>query len=403
MVRLWCSFLVSYYSFDVTQNWGVPNQGQQWPTSQGWNRQPNAWGPPTTPTQFPPQAPPVPPGTFGPVGAFGAPQQPPGYPQQYGQPGSFPPPRAPRKNPLLAVIGGGVFLLILGFFMIALVNYLNGDTPGQPGNDPTYHQVTNVPAPDYSPPTVPAPNSYEQATTWMQKNAIYNQSVPVPTNCTVPYIDSTTASTADLEKHLNQLTACLWGVWEGPTTTASFKLPRPPATVFTTDITTPCGKTGTGNAFYCAADQHIYYAQDLYRILPTSVRKKPFVTEAIMAHEFGHAIQARTGILIAEKAWEQKDSAAEARILSRRTEMQADCFAGLWVDAVAKASNLTSSDLDSLKFLFFNIGDDVLAGDANYDGDHGLSKNRQAWLITGLGNSQIGKCDTYTAAASQVR
>jgi uncharacterized protein len=381
----------AHYSFDVTQNWGVPDQGQQWPGNQGWNQQPPSWGAPLASTQAPPP---------------GFPQQAPvGYPQPYGQPGYFPPPPVKGRNPLLAVIGGAVFVLILGFFIIALFNYLSGGgTGGNPnGQDPTYHQVTNVPQPDYSPPDLPAPDTYDQATTWMEKNAIYNQTVPVPTNCVVPYQDSTTASTAELEDHLNQLTACLWGVWESPVTAAKFKLPRPPVTVYTTTITTPCGKSETGNAFYCAGDQHIYYAQDLYRILPTSIRKKPFVPEAVMAHEFGHALQARTGMLISEKAWEEKGSKADARVLSRRTEVQADCMAGMWVNAVAKASNLTDSDFDNIKSLFFNIGDDVLTGEANYDGDHGLSKSRQAWFTTGLTNTQIAKCNTFVAPASQVR
>ncbi len=332
-----------------------------------------------------------------------APGFPPGYGQPpYGVPGVFPQPPKPRKNPLLAVIGGGVFVLILGFFLIALVNYLNGGGGGG-GNDPTYHQVNNVPAPDYNPPAIPIPKTYEQATDWLRQNAIYDQSVPVPTNCTVPHVDPTTASNAELEEHLGQLTACLWGVWEGPMTEAGFKLPRPPATVYSAKITTPCGEAETGNAFYCAADQHIYYASDLPRILPTKIRTKPFVTDAIMAHEFGHALQARTGILVAGNAWEQKSTKADARVFSRRLEVQADCLAGMWVNAVSKASNVTDADIDNLKFLFNSIGDDVLTGKPNYDGDHGLGKNRQAWATIGLGNSQIGKCNTYVAPASEVR
>jgi predicted metalloprotease len=358
------------------------------PSYQSWGQPTSAWG-------APPPPPPPPPGGFVPA------YQQPGYGVP---PGRFaPPPPRKKGNPLLAVLGGLAFVLILGFFVVALTNYLNAGGGGGNGNDPTYHQVNNVPAPDYNPPAIPQPKTYDQATTWMEKNAIYTKNVPVPTNCTVPYLDPTTASTTELEDHLNQLTACLWGVWEGPMTQAGFELPRPPATVYTSAITTPCGKADLGNAFYCGADQHIYYAKDLPKILPPKIRTKPFVTDAIMAHEFGHAIQARTGILIAEKAWEQKAGEAEGRVFSRRTEVQADCFAGLWVNAVAKASKLTPSDFDNLKYLFYNIGDDVLTGEANYDGDHGLSKNRQAWVTIGLGTDQIGKCNAFVAPKDAVR
>jgi uncharacterized protein len=303
----------------------------------------------------------------------------------------------------VAVLGGGVFILLLSFFGIALMNYLNADTGTPAGGDPTYHQVTNVPEPDYNPPALPQPKTYEQATTWMKNNAFYSQTTPVPTDCVVPYLNATTASTSQLEDHLNELTACLWGVWNSPITAAKFELPRPPVTVYTTEITTPCGKTEKGNAFYCGADQHIYYSQDLYTIIPAKVRTKPFIPEMIMAHEFGHALQGRTGILIAESAWQQKSSEAEARVLSRRTEVQADCFSGMFINAVAKASNLTDADFENLKYMVNSIGDDSLTGDANYDGDHGLGRTREAWFTTGLSTDEVGKCNTYTAPASKVR
>lgn len=294
--------------------------------------------------------------------------------------------------------------MILGFFVITLMNYLNpGDTDSVPGTEPTYHQVGDVPKPDYNPPALPQPQSYSQATTWMKKNALYSEETPVPTNCVLPKIDASRASAGELESHLNTLTACLWGVWEGPTTAAGFELPRPPVTVYDTEITTPCGKTETGNAFYCSADQHIYYAQDLYTVVPAKVRREPFVADMIMAHEFGHAIQARTGILISESAWQQKSSEAEARAFSRRTEVQADCFSGMFINAVAQASELSDDDFSNLKYLANSIGDDVLSGDPSYDGDHGRGSSRKAWFTIGLSTDQIGKCNTFSAPASQVR
>ena len=82
--------------------------------------------------------------------------------------------------------------------------------------------------------------------------------------------------------------------------------PRPPVTVYTEPITTGCGSLDDVNAVYCAADQHIYYAKPLYKIFPADQQKAPFVVEAVLAHEFGHTIQARSGILIASMAWEQR-------------------------------------------------------------------------------------------------
>jgi uncharacterized protein len=384
----------------VTQNWGGPNTGPQWNGQQAWNRPQNAWGNSVYPTPPPPPpAPPqgFPPPTGAPSGYPPPPAAPTGFPPigGYVQPGTFPPPK--RKNPLLAILAGAVFIVIVAFFLITLSNYLN-DGGGGGG-----HQVTNVPAPDFNPPELPAPDTYDQAETWLTDNAIYDESVPVPTDCTVPYLNTKTATPEELEAHLNELTKCLWGVWIDPMTAAGFELPRPPVTVYSSSVTTACGDAESGNAFYCAADQHIYYATDLYKVMPRQLQTQPFVSEVVMAHEFGHAIQARTGILISEKALEQKVTNATAKELSRRTEVQADCMAGLFTNAVSNASSLSGDNVDNLKMLIYNIGDDILTGDPNYEGDHGSGKNRQAWFVKGLGTAQIGVCNSYTAASKTVR
>jgi uncharacterized protein len=421
----------------VTQNWGPPNQGQQWPNQNPWGPPTNTWPPPAQPQQaanpwanVPPQQAANPwvaqaqaqasqpyqaqPYQQQPYGAQPFQASAPQYGAPYGIPGSFAPQPRRNRNGLNIFLGLAVVVGFV-FFVGALTSYLGGgndtvttagtatEQTASPTSTPTATTPTGVPDPDYSPSELPAPDSYAQATKWMKSNAVYSQSVTVPTECALPKIDITKASTKALENHLNQTTACLWMVWNPPLTKAGFELPRPPVTVYTSTITTPCGTAETGNAFYCAADQHIYYAKDLYEILPKSVQKANFVAEMVMAHEFGHAIQARTGILISEKYWEKKSSDAEGRVYSRRTEVQADCLSGMFLNSVAQPSNLSDSDRTLLKELAYDLGDDVLTGKANYDGDHGSGKSRQAWFNTGLTNTSIGSCNTYTVAASKVR
>jgi predicted metalloprotease len=71
--------------------------------------------------------------------------------------------------------------------------------------------------------------------------------------------------------------------------------------------------------------------------------------------------------------------------------------------AVGASSGLTNDNLANLQDVMYNLGDDVLTGKANYDGDHGLGKNRKKWFTTGQQNSLIGKCNTYTAPETAVR
>ena len=152
------------------------------------------------------------------------------------------------------------------------------------------------------------------------------------------------------------------------------------------------------------ADQRIYYAKPLPKIFPKDLQGQKFLMEMVLAHEFGHAIQYRTGIGISSMALEQKATTkAAANVYSRRLEMQADCMAGIWVNSVGDSQGLSNSDLDALKQIAYNIGDDVLTGKQNIDEGHGLGRSRQGWFTTGLGSSQVGVCNTWVAPASSVR
>lgn len=408
----------------MTQPWGTQGQqpgqsGQQWPAPQNWNRPAQAWntqpyGSAGQPYPYPPQ---------GQQPQAGSLQNP--YPQPYstqapfgqpgyGQPGSFPPPArayppgGPRRgSPLRGLLLGLVLVVGVAIFAISLMHYLTGTDlsdadSGQAANQ-AQQNTTPVPAPDLDPPEIPQPKTYDQAERWLTNNAVYQQSAPVPTDCTVPQIDPTSASVGKLTSHLNDLTACLWRVWSVPLDAAGFELPRPPVTVYTEPITTGCGQLDDVNAVYCAADQRIYYAQPLWKIFPADQRRLPFVAESVIAHEFGHTIQARTGILISSIALEQKASSSEAKVFSRRLEVQADCLAGMFTSAVGESSGLSQGDLTNLRQVFYSLGDDVLSGQNNVQGDHGLGRSRKAWFTTGQTNTLIGRCNSYTASVASVR
>lgn len=395
----------------MTQQWGSQGQaGQPWPGQQQWNRPAQAWGQP--PYGQPPQRYAQPYAQPSPYAQPGYAPYPPGGPQlPAGQPGGFPPappgyrPGPPRRSPVRGLLLGLVLVVGIAFFGVALMNYLSSDVAGpgvQPGTTPPQPTVA-VPAPDSDPPELPMPETYGEAEELLVANPVYSQSAPVPTDCAVPGVDPRTASVPELTTHLNDLTACLWRVWSGPLEAAGWQLPRPPVTVYDQPITTGCGELEEVNAVYCAADQRIYYAQPLWRIFPAEQQGLPFVVEGIIAHEFGHTIQARTGILISSMAFEQRASEDEAKVFSRRLEVQADCLAGTFTAAVGPSSGLSGGDLANLRDVFYNLGDDVLSGKENVEGDHGLGRSRKAWFTTGQENAAIGSCNSYTAPATSVR
>jgi predicted metalloprotease len=87
------------------------------------------------------------------------------------------------------------------------------------------------------------------------------------------------------------------------------------------------------NAFYCPADDLIAWDRDGL-VGPFIDKFGAFTAALVMAHEYGHAIQTRSG-----------DSAMD----SVYTELQADCFAGAWVAYVADGnSDVFEADLSEI-------------------------------------------------------
>ena len=49
------------------------------------------------------------------------------------------------------------------------------------------------------------------------------------------------------------------------------------------------------------------------------------------------------------------------------------------------------------------LGSAWRTGEPDVEGNHGLARTRVFWGTTGLGTSDIGKCNTFSAPAAQVR
>ena len=389
------------------QQWGAPpppQQGGTWSRgpapwqggSSGWRS--DAYGQPAP--QYPPRAPQ------------------PGYGQQpYPGPGGpWQPPRPPQRKRggfatfirvALVVIGLIVAFNLIRGVLGGIVGSEQAPLPQNP-NDPTvtYQNESYVPpAVDKNPPAVPGPRDLNAARKLTTANPLYDQTVPGPTNCqmrnTTPVQQM---SASQKEAHFNDLMGCLMTVWINPVEHAGFELPRPRVYVYSKPIKTACGDFDDVNAAYCAGDQRIYYANNLMDSFPDSIASANYAAEVVLAHEFGHAIQGRTAILISEKYLEQDASGNAAKQqLSRRTEVQADCFAGEYVQSVAHSQNLDAADLQSLKQLMYNMGDDVLTGKKDYVGGHGTGKAREDWFGRGLADAQLQTCNTFVAPPDQVR
>ena len=382
---------------------------------------------PYAPTSIP-QAQPSARPPYGAPGQYAAPQQygaPPQYaaPQQYAAPPQYAPPQQYGGTPQYTggyygpqpgaygyppVVqpatkrGFGKFVILLVALLVLVgvaVPVVNALTAS-----PYMNEAYTPPDPDLRPPALPTVKGEADARQAITANALYSQSIPMPTRCVVTAIDLSTAPETQLNDHMSAVIACLMRVWDTTVTKAGYTMPRPPLVIYSTPVSSACGKLTTMNAAYCGSDQKIYYATDLPKAIPTDLRSSRFVVEVIVAHEFGHAVQARTAILSAGHGLEDSASNdAAAREWSRRIELQADCFAGLFIHSVAKSAGMTQQDLDNIAALMISFGDDSLSQSGTVDGSHGTGASRKYWAQLGLASSSLGVCNTFAAPSDEVR
>lgn len=292
--------------------------------------------------------------------------------------------------------------IILG---MVLVSFLTKGPERPPDVPPAEYQNENyqVPPVDQAPPPLPMPQTYGEAADWLINNAIYNSEIAVPVRCEATPIDLRSASNSALQRHFNELTGCLMRVFAPAIEDAGYIAVRPSVTIYTSPVKTKCGTMPRLNAAYCAADQQVYYAADLPDLVPQELQAVNYVVESVIAHEFAHAIQARTGVLISEAAWEQNSTEPEANALSRRLEVQADCWAGQFINSVGHSVGVDANGVQQLSLLFHSIGDDQLTGDPNIEGNHGRGESRRAWFLDGTSSTLMGTCNSFTATEDRIR
>lgn len=279
---------------------------------------------------------------------------------------------------------------------------LNLANPVSETDTPYQNEQYQVPPPDRTPPALPVPETYQEAKQLILGNRFYDQTAPIPVQCVAQPVNVATAADAQLKAHFESLMECLVRVWQPPLQKAGYTIVRPTVTIYGREITTKCGKSGV-NAFYCSADQQVYFSNRLADYIGI-VKQDKWAADVVMAHEFGHALQARSAILISANALGQqtKDQAAEL-LMSRRVETQADCFSGMFTHAVAQSLSIQQSDLGGIESTFEAVGDDTVSGKPSIVGNHGLARSRRHWADEGLGTSKVGTCNTFRASSSLVR
>lgn len=166
-----------------------------------------------------------------------------------------------------------------------------------------------------------------------------------------------------------------------------------------------CGfaQSATG-PFYCRLDQKVYIDLSFYRELKERFRAPgDFAQAYVIAHEIGHHVQHLLGVLDDVHRAKRRSDQTTANALSVRTELQADCLAGIWAHHADRTRQiLEEGDLEEGINAASAIGDDRIQrrtqGYVVPDTfTHGSSEQRVRWFTRGYETGAVEQCNAFEA------
>ncbi len=180
---------------------------------------------------------------------------------------------------------------------------------------------------------------------------------------------------------------------------------RPAKLVLFRDVVrSACGTAQAASGpFYCPGDEKVYIDLAFYDQLKSQFGAPGDMAQAyVLAHEIGHHVQTLQGTSqqVSRLQQTRPEMANKASVL---LELQADCYAGMWVHHAGRQGILEEGDIEEGLRAASAVGDDRLqkmSGQAVSPESftHGSSQERMAWFQRGYQSGDPKQCDTFSSA-----
>ncbi|MFC0201611.1 KPN_02809 family neutral zinc metallopeptidase [Paracoccus rhizosphaerae] len=179
----------------------------------------------------------------------------------------------------------------------------------------------------------------------------------------------------------------------------------PTLVLFRGAVQSACGGASAAmGPFYCPGDQRVYLDTDFFDMMAARMNAGgDFAAAYVVAHEVGHHVQNLLGTLGEVNQQRARLSEVDANSLSVATELQADCYAGIWArQAQERFGTLDVGDMEEAMRAAEAVGDDVIQANAGQTPmpdsfTHGSAAQRQTWLMRGFNSGELRQCDTFGA------
>ncbi|QSQ24203.1 neutral zinc metallopeptidase [Pyxidicoccus parkwayensis] len=199
--------------------------------------------------------------------------------------------------------------------------------------------------------------------------------------------------------------------WPGLLRPLGVTYQQPRLVLFSDMVQSACGTQDAAvGPFYCPPDQRVYLDLNFFDELDRRFGAPgDFAQAYVVAHEVGHHVQNLLGISEQVHSQRGRMSERDANALSVLTELQADCFAGIWAHHAQKQRKvLEEGDVEEGLGAASAIGDDTLQRRARgrvvpESFTHGSSAQRVHWFRQGLERGTLEACDTFNDGAGGTR